>query len=224
MNGWLSWRVATSIRVRTLELDKPYKTPAPDGAGAWRKIMAGMTQLLKYAPRGRLSIVASALMLLALQPMTARADATDGWRDVSGGIEHYSGLRCPDRVANLARIDATTTTEFVLASCTYQANRMHGVLEIISENILGDLLAGIRDRFLLSGFPQAAGVGASGKGLTFIVATKDGLQTRETVWPIRIGATDYILWLNYKHPLADAEVDVAYQSFVDLLRASQPAK
>jgi hypothetical protein len=186
--------------------------------------MAGMTQLIKYAPRGRFRVVAAALMLLALQPVAARADASDGWHDVSGGIEHYSGLRCPDRVANLARIDATTTAEFVLASCTYQANRMLGVLEIISENVLGDLLAGIRDRFLLSGFPQVPGVGASGKGLTFIVGTKDGLQTRETVWPIRIGTTDYILWLNYKHPLASAEVDVAYQSFVDLLRASEPAK
>lgn len=167
---------------------------------------------------------AAGLLLLAALAMADWASAAEGWRDETGEVIHYSGLRCPDRIATLTRIDASGHAERALANCTYQAPNLHAVIQIMEANVIAAVADELRQHYTAAGFTPVIGDGITKRGLTFIVGHVGEAELRETLWPIRIGQHDFMLWMNYPHPGAHAEVAMAYNAFVEMLRATEPAK
>lgn len=175
-----------------------------------------------YSRTGR-AFAVLVLAAMACVPQPSLADETDGWRDESGGLVHYSGLYCPNQIAMLTRIDASGLAAHVVASCTYQAPRLQAVVEILQPNALETATSKLRASFVTSGFGHIAGAGSAARGLTFVVGQDGSTELRETIWPIRIGARDYLLWLSYRYPDDMYDVDLAYRAFVDMLRSLDKA-
>ncbi len=182
-----------------------------------------MTHHDAITTRNHWQLLAAGLLLIAMHPLSALAAENTGWRNTTHGIEHFTGLHCPNHIARLTRIDANSTAESTMASCTYQGNQLHAVVEIVEPNAINSLLLNLRQRFLLSGFGQVTGDGAAARGLTFVISQDNAKQVRETLWPIRIGDKDHILWLNYHYPEGQSEMELIHQLFVQMLRAKEPA-
>lgn len=186
------------------------------------KAKLGRRRMPAFGP-GRARRALAVVAMAATACTAALADETDGWRDESGGLVHYSGLFCPNQIAMLTRTDASGLAAHIVASCTYQAPRLQAVVEILEPNALETALAKLRANYVTSGFGHLAAAGSAARGMTFVVGEDGPSQMRETIWPIRIGPRDYLLWMNYRYPEDMAQVDLAYTAFIDMLRSLEKA-
>ncbi|AXS41228.1 hypothetical protein [Breoghania sp. L-A4] len=176
------------------------------------------------AGQPRAFLVATVLALLAACLMPKPSHAVSGWRDEAAGLVHFSGLRCPNRIASLTRTDTTSAFGDMLASCTYQSADIHAVIGIMEPNAVVRALHTLEQNYLSSGFPLVQGEAASSIGLTFAVGRIGSRELLETMWPIRVGGNDHILWVSHRHEVDRQEVDTLYDAVVQMLRAAQATR
>jgi len=145
---------------------------------------------------------------LALAPTPAAAQSTgsdSGWRTVTTGMRHFTGLVCPDRISTLSRIRVLTSAPDRIAGCVYQAsNGISGVLRSHPAGTSARVAETFRDRFSQAGFEEVRLSGAAEAGISFRTGETDGRTRCETLWRFAAQGADYTLWLVYTLP-AQAE-------------------
>jgi hypothetical protein len=173
----------------------------------------------------RLVVLAAALTVaLAATQSPAQERASDsGWKTVTAGMRHFTGLTCPDQVATLNRIRVLTGSVDRIAGCIYQ--NAEGVSAIVRSHPSGSGATAARDfreRYSAAGFPLLETSGAAAAGISFLTGSENGDNRCETLWRFRTGTTDYTLWMVYSLPGQEAEIGPLVTAFARLLAEKAP--
>lgn len=147
-------------------------------------------------------LLALSLQLAPAAPAQSDERGSDsGWHTVIGGMRHFTGLTCPDRIGMLSRVRVLTSAADRIAGCVYLAT--NGISVVVRSHLPGSSAATARAfdrRYSTAGFKRLAATGAAAAGLSFNTGTT-GERTRcETLWRLTGRRTDYTLWMAYSLP------------------------
>lgn len=171
---------------------------------------------LRHRGRSAAGLVLAVILAsagLAGPALTSAGATTDrpglsdsGWRNVTAGMRHFTGLTCPDRIGSLSRLQVLASSSDRIAGCVYQSDT--GIAAILRSHPPGESEEAARsfaERYAEAGFPRMATSGAAASGLT-VRTGEDRSGTRvETLWRFHTRRADYTLWMSYALPLqADA--------------------
>lgn len=149
-------------------------------------------------------LLALSLPLALAAPALAQRDARDsdsGWHTVIGGMRHFTGLTCPDRIGMLSRVRVLTSAADRIAGCVYLAT--NGISVVVRSHLPGSSAAAARAfnrRYSAAGFKRLAATGAAAAGLSFNTGVTGDRTRCETLWRLTGRRTDYTLWMAYSLP------------------------
>ncbi|SDU24718.1 hypothetical protein SAMN05428979_2519 [Stappia sp. ES.058] len=124
-----------------------------------------------------------------------------GWRTVTTGMRHFTGLTCPDQVASLSRIQVLGSGVDRIAGCVYQGT--DGTNAILRSHPVGtsaQITRIFRKRYAEAGFSRLETTGAPASGVSFRTGRRGDGTRCETLWRFTAKSADYTLWMVYTLP------------------------
>lgn len=158
------------------------------------------------------------------QPVSGTPGISDaGWKNVTAGMRHFTGLTCPDRLGSLNRLQVLASSPDRIAGCVYQSDT--GISAILRSHPSGTSEQAARSferRFTASGFKRLSASGVAANGISFRTG-QDRAGTRcETLWRFRSRNAEYTLWMSYTLPLQEMAVGPIVEAFAGLLADKSP--
>lgn len=139
-----------------------------------------------------------------------------GWVADVRALRHFSGLRCPDIVANYFRTKVLAADSDRMAGCVYAGP--DGISLILRQHT-PDTATQSAETFLRT--YQAAGfqrVAPDSPGaITFKTRPWTPIQLNETLWYLSGKKADYTIWISYEAPLQKEELAPALKAFSAML-------
>ena len=146
-----------------------------------------------------------------------------GWKNVTAGMHHFTGLTCPDRMGSLNRLRVLASSPDRIAGCVYQSDT--GISAILRSHPTGTSARAARafeERFAASGFKRLSASGVAANGISFRTG-EDRVGTRcETLWRFRARNAEYTLWMSYTLPLQEMAVGPIVEAFAGQLADKSP--
>ncbi len=149
---------------------------------------------------------------------TPAGEQQAGWVSDVAGMRHFSGLRCPDVVANLYRTKVLAADADRMSGCVYSAG--DGFRAILRQHIPGtgqDSAREFRTGYIQAGFRQVSLTGAAKGGISFVTSSWTPATHCETLWYFSTHSADYTLWMAYSLPNEEEEIGPSLEAFTDLL-------
>ena len=157
-------------------------------------------------------------------PALAQQRSTEaGWKVVTRGMHHFTGLTCPDQVASLNRIRILSGSSDRVAGCIYQ--NPAGISAIVRSHPSGNgaiAARAFRERYIAAGFPLLKTTGAASAAISFLTGQEKGASRCESLWRFRTSNTDYTLWIAYSLPGQAEAIGPLVTAFAELLAEKAP--
>lgn len=171
------------------------------------------------------AVLALALSATASVPpaLSQQRSTESGWKVVTRGMRHFTGLTCPDEVASLNRIRVLSGSADRIAGCIYQ--NPAGISAIVRSHPSGNGAAAaraFRERYSAAGFPLLETTGAAAAAISFLTGEGKDTSRCESLWRFRTSNTDYTLWIAYTLPGQAGEIGPLVTSFAELLAEKAP--
>ena len=149
----------------------------------------------------------------------AQDGATEsGWRTVTTGMRHFTGLTCPDRVASLNRIHVLGSGVDRVAGCVYQGD--DGTNAILRSHPVGtsaEITRTFSKRYSEAGFARLETTGASAAGVSFRTGRRGDGTRCETLWRFTAQTADYTLWMVYTLPSQAESIGPMVTAFAQVM-------
>ena len=170
-----------------------------------------------------LATMAGGQAVLAQSASGAPGMSNAGWKNVTAGMHHFTGLTCPDRMGALNRLQVLASSPDRIAGCVYQSDT--GISAVLRSHPVGTSAKTARafeERFAASGFKRLSTSGIAANGISFRTG-EDRAGTRcETLWRFRARNADYTLWMSYTLPLQEMAVGPIVEAFAGQLADKSP--
>lgn len=181
------------------------------------------SHLLVRFPRA--AVLALVLSATASVPtaLSQQRSTESGWKVVTRGMRHFTGLTCPDQVASLNRIRVLTGSADRIAGCIYQ--NPAGISAIVRSHPSGNGAVAartFRERYAAAGFPLLETTGAAAAAISFLTGESKDASRCESLWRFRTSNTDYTLWIAYTLPGQAEAIGPLVTSFAELLAEKAP--
>ncbi|NVK33119.1 MAG: hypothetical protein HWE23_01490 [Rhodobacteraceae bacterium] len=141
-----------------------------------------------------------------------------GWVADVRAMRHFTGLRCPDIVANYFRTKVLASDSNRMAGCVYAGP--DGITLVLRQHQPGtaaDVGEVFLKTFQAAGFERVTGEGAAASGISFNTRPWLPVNLHETLWYISGAKADYTIWMNYRFPLQQEELSPALTAFTSVL-------
>jgi len=176
-------------------------------------------------PAGRRCIQAVWLAVFAailLTPVHAQQTVTDenttGWVNDVRGMRHFSGLRCPDEVAAMARTKILPADNRRQAGCIYSARS--GLTAVLRRHLKGSGVGEAQNffqRYRAAGYARLKLSGPAASGVSFMTFRGPASTKCETLWHFSGKNADYTLWMQYQLPAMESEIGITLDGFKRVL-------
>lgn len=192
------------------------------GTVTGKRRRSGSRAAARLLPATALALVLSATA--SVPPALSQQRSTEsGWKVVTRGMRHFTGLTCPDQVASLNRIRVLSGSADRIAGCIYQ--NPTGVSAIVRSHPSGGgaiAARAFRERYGAAGFPLLKTTGAAAAAISFLTGQEKDTSRCESLWRFRTSNTDYTLWITYTLPGQAEAVGPLVTSFAELLAEKAP--